>query len=213
MRSSIVRRNQENSGFNFWPSFSDLCVAFILFWVLIVILALVTPAFSEGVIRRKILEQVKVAMDTNSPAEYEKYWTIDNDTGTIKLMDTKVLFSSGSADLSPQGEAVITALAQGLSGAFEEHSDNIEAIMIEGFADCEPISDHAKVKYPTNWELSTARASSVIRYILSVAEDRPGFAKKFCAAGYGSARAESQTTPLATDRRIEIRILTRSSSS
>ena len=152
-------------------------------------------------------------MDDNSPAAYEKYWTIDNDTGTIKLMDTKVLFSSGSADLSEQGTAVIAALAQGLSGALEDHGDNVEAIMIEGFADCEPIGAQAMRRYPTNWELSTARSSSVIRHILTVLDDRPEFARKFCAAGYGSARAESLTIPLGTDRRIEIRILTRSSAS
>jgi len=68
---------------------------------------------------------------------------------TVRVLD-KILFKSGSADILPAGQAVL------------ETTDDM--IRVEGHTDNVPISDKLKSKYYSNWELSAARAASVVRY-------------------------------------------------
>jgi chemotaxis protein MotB len=75
---------------------------------------------------------------------------------SVRMLD-KIVFKSGSADILPQGMEVLDKLA----GAIKDSTDTIR---VEGHTDDTPISDKLKVKYPSNWELSAARASAVARY-------------------------------------------------
>jgi len=75
---------------------------------------------------------------------------------TVRMLD-KIVFRSGSADILPEGMAVLDKLAEAVK-------DSTDTIRVEGHTDDTPISDRLKAKYPTNWELSAARAASVARY-------------------------------------------------
>jgi chemotaxis protein MotB len=75
---------------------------------------------------------------------------------SVRMLD-KIVFKSGSADILPQGMEVLDKLADAIK-------DSIDTIRVEGHTDDTPISDKLKVKYPSNWELSAARASAVARY-------------------------------------------------
>ncbi|MBI3546069.1 MAG: OmpA family protein [Gammaproteobacteria bacterium] len=75
---------------------------------------------------------------------------------SVRMLD-KIVFASGSAELLPQGTAVLDKLAEALKG-------NEQVIRIEGHTDDTPISGKLKNKYPSNWELSAARAAAVARY-------------------------------------------------
>lgn len=75
---------------------------------------------------------------------------------SVRVLD-RILFKSGSAEIQPLGLAVLDKLAAVLS------TEN-DMIRIEGHTDNVPIGATLKDKYPSNWELSTARASSVVRY-------------------------------------------------
>ncbi len=75
---------------------------------------------------------------------------------SVRMLD-KIVFKSGSADILPQGTEVLDKLADAIK-------DSIDTIRVEGHTDDTPISDKLKVKYPSNWELSAARASAVARY-------------------------------------------------
>lgn len=70
-----------------------------------------------------------------------------------------VLFSSGRADLSGPGQALITTLADVLV-ANRVHYDKIQ---VEGHTDDVPLGGGA---YASNWELSAARAGAVVKYII-----------------------------------------------
>lgn len=74
----------------------------------------------------------------------------------VRVLD-KILFKSGSADILPAGQAVLEKVARVL-----ETTD--DQIRVEGHTDNVPISDRLKSKYYSNWELSAARAASVVRY-------------------------------------------------
>ena len=77
------------------------------------------------------------------------------------------------------------------------------AITIEGHTDNRPISS---AQYPTNWELSTARATSVLRYL--VTKGMPG--NRLAAAGYADQKpiaANDTDAHRAENRRVEVVIL------
>ncbi|RAQ14140.1 motility protein B [Burkholderia cepacia] len=71
-------------------------------------------------------------------------------------IDAKILFNVGDARLLPDSSPVLNQIAQALS----EHATG--DILVEGHTDSLPI---ANAKYESNWELSSARAGSVVRYL------------------------------------------------
>ncbi len=75
---------------------------------------------------------------------------------SVRMLD-KIVFRSGSTTILPQGMEVLDKLAEALKS-------NDDTIRIEGHTDDTPISDKLKAKYPSNWELSAARAAAVARY-------------------------------------------------
>ena len=75
---------------------------------------------------------------------------------TVSVLD-KILFKSGSADILPAGQAVLEKVARVLV-----QTDDM--IRVEGHTDNVPIIGRLKEKYYSNWELSAARAASVVRY-------------------------------------------------
>jgi chemotaxis protein MotB len=88
----------------------------------------------------------------------------------IELKDS-IIFSSGSADTSEQARKIFDEIAAILAG----YSNPVQ---VEGFTDNVPINS---VRYPTNWELSTARASAIVKHLAAkgVAPER------LSAVGYG----------------------------
>lgn len=115
----------------------------------------------------------------------------------IELKDS-ILFSSGSADTSNQAQMIFDEIA----GILKNYSNPVQ---VEGFTDNIPINS---VKYPTNWELSTARASAIVKYLASkgVAPER------LSAVGYGEYQpvAENDTEQeRAQNRRVTIMVAKR----
>ncbi len=98
--------------------------------------------------------------------------------GLLVHFQDKILFDSGKAELKPEAYPVLDALAQLLRQP-EVQQRKIE---VEGHTDTVPISKNAD--YPSNWELSAARATRVIRYLIGqeIAPDR------FVAVGYADTR-------------------------
>jgi chemotaxis protein MotB len=119
----------------------------------------------------------------------------------VDLVD-KVLFDSAQAEVSTRGEEVLTRLGAILQGIDDRQ------IQISGHTDDAPITlPDLKAKFATNWELSTARAVNVVRFLSEKAQVKPG---RMLAAGYGQYRPlTTNATPKgrAANRRIEILLL------
>ena len=116
--------------------------------------------------------------------------------GIRLILKDKVLFDSGSAEIKPEYRPILDKIAEIL----KEIKNPVE---VEGHTDSIPI--HTS-KYPSNWELSTARAGSVVRYFISKGLDP----SRFKAVGYADTRPVApNTTPEGREknRRIEIVIL------
>jgi chemotaxis protein MotB len=77
---------------------------------------------------------------------------------TMTMVD-KILFPSGSAEISKDGKKVLDMVVDILKDVKDKR------IQIEGHTDNAKILGSLKKKYPTNWELSTARATEVARYL------------------------------------------------
>jgi chemotaxis protein MotB len=117
---------------------------------------------------------------------------------TLKLLlPNSVLYDPASADLKAESYEVLEILGVTLQNELFELGE----IRIDGHTDDVPINT---IRFPSNWELSTARAASVMRYFrdeLEFAENR------FVIAGYGETRPrETNETPegRAANRRVEI---------
>ena len=115
----------------------------------------------------------------------------------VSIVSDDVLFAAGAADLRQDGSAALDALAVALVGLPNR-------ISIEGHTDDVPISSG---RFPSNWELSTSRASVVLRYLV----DRHGMdPARLVAGGYAEQRPlESNSTPdgRARNRRVDIAVL------
>ena len=90
----------------------------------------------------------------------------------ITLLSDKSYYDSGSAEMRPETLKILDGVTK-----FLTRNDNL--ISIEGFTDNVPIHT---TSYPTNWELSTARAVNVTRYLVERDGIDPG---RVSAAGYG----------------------------
>lgn len=115
----------------------------------------------------------------------------------VGLVD-KLLFDSGEAEISKRGEKLLLRLAEVLASIPDKQ------VQVSGHTDREPIVGKLVERYPTNWELSTARATQVVRFLAEKADVPP---QRLVASGYGEYRPiASNKTPAgrARNRRIEI---------
>jgi len=116
---------------------------------------------------------------------------------TINMVD-RILFDSGSTKIKPAG---LKALKQ-VGDVLKKASD--KQVRIEGHTDNVPIGVGLRDRFPSNWELSTARATSVVRYLI----DGGGLAPNMLAAvGYGDTKpvaSNDSDEGRTANRRIEI---------
>jgi len=119
---------------------------------------------------------------------------------TVNILD-RILFDSGEAELKPGGAAVLRKVA-----AILAQHPNLK-IHVIGHTDNVPIKPSARGRFPSNWELSTARATAAVRFLTENAGVDP---HRLGALGYGEFRpVADNATPegRARNRRIAITIL------
>ena len=112
----------------------------------------------------------------------------------IRVLTDKLLFDSGQATLQPQGLPLLNEIANLLM------IDKTHPILVEGYTDTVPISTS---QFPSNWELSTARATTVVRYLIG----RDVVASRLGAAGYAYLHpiaSNATADGRARNRRVEI---------
>lgn len=100
---------------------------------------------------------------------------VQTERGIVISLQNSVLFDSGSADIRTDAVPILREVAL----ALEQTDRNI---LVEGYTDNVPIQTAA---FPSNWELSAARATNVLRHLLAVGDLDPD---RFAAVGYGEYR-------------------------
>jgi len=119
------------------------------------------------------------------------------DRGLVVSLKDTLLFNRGEADLTSQARDIINKVAQIVK--------NIpNAIRVEGHTDTDPIHN---TKFYSNWELSTARATNVLQYMMRSSGIPPD---RLSAAGYGEYKpiaSNDSERNKALNRRVDIVIL------
>jgi chemotaxis protein MotB len=122
------------------------------------------------------------------------------------VFQSEVLFPSGQATMTAEGLAAIDQLATAIIELERSIPSEIDwALQVDGHTDVRPI---ASSQFPSNWELSSARATSVVKYLIS----RGVSPKRLVAAGYGEFQPlEDGFTEdvLRRNRRIELKLTNR----
>lgn len=118
----------------------------------------------------------------------------ETEKGLNLLLRNKLLFKPGRAEINPEGTSVLNRIGENVK---DEEVD----IIVEGHTDNVPISAG---RFPSNWELSIARAVSVVKYL---AEEAGINQARITAVGYGDTKPRvSNDTPenRGKNRRVEI---------
>jgi chemotaxis protein MotB len=125
--------------------------------------------------------------------------SLTEDGGKLRVgLVDKVLFNSGEATINKRGENVLMKVGSILANVADRQ------ILVSGHTDITPIGEKRASQFPTNWELSTARATNVVRFLQEKA-NVPG--ERLVASGYGEFHpvASNKTSAgRAKNRRIEI---------
>lgn len=152
---------------------------------------------SAGMVRSrselsKIFDELEMLSDRfNLKDEIELLFSQE---GLVMRLSEHTLFESGAASISPQARALLEKIAVIIA-------QTTYLIRIEGHTDDVPI--HTAV-FPSNWELSTARAVNVLRYLI---EDHHIDSQRLAAEGFGEFQplvANDTLENRAKNRRVEV---------
>jgi chemotaxis protein MotB len=122
------------------------------------------------------------------------------------VFQAEVLFPTGSEVINPNGREELAKLASAILELQQEIPPEIQWVLrVDGHTDVRPMTSG---RFPSNWELSTARAISVVRYLI----DRGVPPNRLVAAGFGEFQPleEGDTEEIwARNRRIELKLTER----
>lgn len=188
---------------NYWPAMIDMLTSLLMFFLLIYF---VEHNFSAGsaelAVARQKQAQFAAGLKREFPGEIAAGQVAYSADG--KLLQVRfgegVLFRAGEHELLPRGRRLLERLANVFQAVDGGGAQLYEQIQIEGHTDDVPAR---RPYYPhDNWEISTARATSVLRYLTR--------GRHRLDAGLMSVNGYADNRPVSDDRglnrRIEIRI-------
>ncbi|MGJ7441874.1 flagellar motor protein MotB [Aquipuribacter sp. MA13-6] len=141
-----------------------------------------------------VAEQIQAALAEKGLEDRASY-RVTTDGLVVVLVADDVFFANGSAEIQPVGAEVVDAIAPALA-----RSD--AAISAEGHANHLPVGRGSI--YPSNWELSAARAAAVVRRLVEVDGLDPG---RLDATGYSDTRPlvpKDDPVAIETNRRVDL---------
>ncbi len=151
-------------------NYADLMTELVCFFV---ILYAVSAALNKQVVSAK-KEIEKMIQEGKVQGEVKV--TKEGMYITLQEQGKKVFFESGSAELSPDIKEIVAKIAPTLQNLSQKHD-----ILVEGHTDNVPTTK----QYASNWELSTARATNVVRELVQNHGVNP---RHISAVGYGEYR-------------------------
>ena len=147
----------------------------------------------EGKQIRELIEKIQQSIAPDLDVQ-----VTHSSQGIWFTFDDQLLFDFGKAAINPAGFIFLDTIADVID---KTHYP----VRVEGHTDNIPIQTRS---FPSNWELSVARAVNVVKYFIEVSGINP---QRFSAVGYGESRpVAANDTPAdrAKNRRVEILLLT-----
>ena len=148
----------------------------------------------------QLLDDTKKTIETSLQDQIaaQKIEVVEEEDKLKVIFIDKILFDSGSAKINEPGMQLLKIMA----GSLKDNKDH--RIVVEGHTDNVPLSPSLKNQFPSNWELSTARAAAVVRFFQEQGGIEP---RRLSARGYSFYRPTAPNTTeegRQQNRRIEI---------
>ena len=179
-----------------------LFALFIVMWALTGGTEIVTTS-DNGLLKKAMQQEVQIQENPlkksieETPELKEHFKVIEDKKGLILRSENAIFFDEGSAEIKPEGLIILNEMAVVLKGV-----DN--PLIVEGHTDSTPINTE---KFPSNWELSTARATNIVKYLINNCGYPP---TRLSAVGYGEFAPIADNNNVnnkAKNRRVDIIIL------
>lgn len=157
-------------------SYADLMTELVCFFVILYAMS--------AALNKKLLAAKNLIETTVKESKVEVVVTKDGMQVTLRESGKDVFFESGSAELTPVMVETLKTLGPILNNLSDLHE-----LVVEGHTDNVPV----RRNYQSNWELSSARATNVVRYLVQNEKMKP---QRISAVGYGEYRpVTSNDTP------------------
>ena len=129
----------------------------------------------------QLLDDTKKTIETSLKDQIvaQQIEVVEVDDRLKVIFIDKILFDSGSVEINPGGKELLRIMA----GSLKEAKDH--EIVVEGHTDNVPLSAALRKRFPSNWELSTARAAAVARFLQREGGIRP---ERLSVRGYSFYR-------------------------
>lgn len=165
----------------------------------------IAPGPTDDDLQRLRIENERLRRDledarrtpTPAPVEEEAYRG-----ETVEELAADLFFESGSAALTEQGRLRLDGVATRLKRDFAGRR-----VRVEGHSDNQPIGPSLRTLFPTNWELSSARATAVTRYLQDVHSLDPARLEAVGMSAYYPAASNATPEGRAQNRRVRIAVL------
>ncbi|CAN2040746.1 chemotaxis protein MotB [Candidatus Magnetomoraceae bacterium gMMP-15] len=197
---------QEEADFNIWPTYADISFS-ILLVLIFIMLAQYVVIGNVLQVNKNIQEQELLTekLKQNFPGEYGTAIKDYSQPQFQKItFSDKILFDVGSDVLKSEGKAILKKIAIILNMLKERRA--FDEIQIRGHTDDQPMKSRW-AKFSTNWELSSARATSVVRFFVDECGFKPHKGLLLSAQGYSEydyIKENTDDESRALNRRIEI---------
>jgi len=185
-----------------WPLMVDVLSSILIIFIIF--------NFLDNILNPQKIEQVIVSIKRDTFVQkFDEEFVIEREKNQISrdgkfdylkiTFSDRVLFASGDYRLGKNGKEILKKLAKLITN--ENEIKNMSNIQVEGHTDDLPLN---KTTYPRdNWELSTARALSVVNYLSARPQNLPN--RLFSANGY-SSNVTIDKNDRSKNRRIEVKI-------
>jgi chemotaxis protein MotB len=153
------------------------------------------PMYQQAVQKSQVYEQLNQQLQAEVAADQVKIQQLQDRVKVTVL--NEILFPEGGWEIGQKGEATLNKMVPVLTNLQNQR------IMVNGYTDNVPIAAAFRWRFPSNWELSTARATDVVRYLIKQGVNPAILA----ATGYGEQDpVASNDTPQGRqqNRRVEI---------
>lgn len=184
---------------NFWPAWADVLLTILLILILYIFIQYVTYSGLNELVKVKPAQE---KLETLIKEEFEKDHQTeikikrDGNFHIITFSD-KILFDLAKSDLKEQGREVLSRL-----GRILRENQLYQRIQVEGHTD--DLSLNSRSAFKSNWELSSARATSVVRFLQDNAVISPGLLSANGYSEYQPTVPNTDEKSRSLNRRIEI---------
>jgi chemotaxis protein MotB len=171
----------------------------LLFALVLVVGCVPYPTYQQVQQKSQLYEQLNQQLQAEIAADQVKIQQLQDRLKVTML--NEILFPEGGWELGPKGKQTLNKIVpvlQGLQG---------KRVEVNGYTDNVPIAPEFRWRFPSNWELSTTRATDVVRYLVSQGVN-PAI---LSATGYGEqdpVASNDTAAGRAQNRRVEIVIAT-----